>query len=80
MSNVAEDIDQQHKSEIVRQTLLRFWRTHSDREIAKAAGVSNRTVSQLRKKLEGDGTILPRSPSTQSFKASQYEVCTCCGT
>jgi DNA-binding Lrp family transcriptional regulator len=48
----------------------------SDRAIAKTVGVSNRTVSQLRKKLEEAGEILPRVKSTDSIAACLHEVCT----
>lgn len=64
------------KADRVREALLRSWRTRSDREIAKAVGVSNRTVSQLRKQLEAEGVILPRGESTQPAEACQCEVCT----
>jgi len=64
------------KSARVRQALLRSWRTSSDREIARAVGVSNRTVSLLRKRLEADGSILPRWDGTHPVEARLYEVCT----
>jgi len=70
------DVAERGKSARVRQALLRSWRTSSDREIARAVGVSNRTVSLLRKRLEADGLILPRCEGTQLVEARQYEVCT----
>lgn len=74
---LAEDsTDQLSKSDRVRQVLLESWRSSSDREIAKQVGVSNRTVSQQRRKLEIDGFIVPRSNGTQAVEACQYEVCT----
>ena len=66
----------QTKAARVREALLLLWRTLSDREISKAVGVSNRTVSRLRKQLEVEGAILPRGESTQSAEACQCEVCT----
>jgi hypothetical protein len=48
----------------------------SDRAVAKRLGVSNRTVSQRRKRLEREGAILPRVKSTQAVQACLYEVCT----
>lgn len=68
--------DTSTKADGVRQHLLKTWRTCSDREIAKATGVSNRTVSQMRKTLEKQGLIIPRRESTHSAEACQYEVCT----
>jgi hypothetical protein len=76
MTALAERLDRTTKTERVRQALLRQWRTSSDREIAKAISVSNRTVSQLRKILEAEGLILPRGESTHPVEARQYEVCT----
>lgn len=64
------------KADRVRSGLLHCWRSKSDREIAKAEGVSNRTVSQARKQLESQGLILPRRESTHPVEACQYEVCT----
>jgi hypothetical protein len=55
---------------------LRRWPTPSDRAIARHLGLSNRTVSECRKRLERQGKILPRVKSTQSSQACQYEVCT----
>lgn len=66
----------QRKSNDVRRALLRSWRTSSDREIATQVGVSNRTVSLHRKRLEDEGRILPRAESTQSIQACLHEVCT----
>jgi hypothetical protein len=68
--------NRRQKSEQVRDALLCSWRTSSDREIALSLGVSNRTVSTHRKRLEAEGQILPRLASTQSVPASLYEVCT----
>jgi hypothetical protein len=48
----------------------------SDRDIGKRFRVSNRTVSQLRKRLEEQGVILPRLPSTHPIEACLYKVCT----
>jgi DNA-binding Lrp family transcriptional regulator len=64
------------KSVLVRDELLRCWRFSSDREIAEKLGVSNRTISQYRRKLEAQGLILPRAKSTQGTEVCQYEVCT----
>lgn len=75
MSYVTER-KQETKSERVQQALLRSWRTSSDREIAKRLGVSNRTVTQHRRRLETAGLILLRPKSTQAGAACQYEVCT----
>jgi hypothetical protein len=69
-------MDRRRKAERVRRALLRSWRTRSDREITKAVGVSNRTVSQQRKKLEAVGRLLPRRESTQGVEACQCKVCT----
>lgn len=69
-------MDQQSKSDLVRQSLLQHWRECSDRQIAKQIQVSNRTVSKLRKQLISEGLILPSSDGTHSVKASQCEVCT----
>ena len=66
----------QKKSERVRDALLRYWRTSSDRAIADEVGVSSRTVSLCRKRLVAEGRILPRAESTQDIEACQYEVCT----
>lgn len=68
--------DTSTKADGIRQHLLKTWRTCSDREIAKVTGVSNRTVSQMRKTLEKQGLIIPRPASTHSVEACQYEVCT----
>ncbi|QDU46840.1 ParB-like nuclease domain protein [Symmachiella dynata] len=64
------------KSQRVRQAIMEHWRSLSDREIALGLQVSNRTVSQHRKRLEDEGRILPRSESTQAVGACQFEVCT----
>jgi DNA-binding Lrp family transcriptional regulator len=64
------------KLDRIRQALLHSWRSSSDRQIALRAGVSNRTVSKLRKRLEEEGLIIPRGDGTQSSEASQYDVCT----
>jgi hypothetical protein len=48
----------------------------SDRAVARRLGVSNRAVSQCRKRLEADGAILPRVKSTQRVLACPHEVCT----
>lgn len=48
----------------------------SDRAIAKHVGVSNRTVSQHRKRLANAGEILPHMKSTQSMQTWLHEVCT----
>lgn len=76
MSATTTGSARQTKAARVQQALLLLWRTRSDREIAKAVGVSNRTVSLLRKQLEAEGRILPRGESTQSVEACLYEVCT----
>lgn len=75
MIALAGSTDQMSKSARVRDELLRSWRTCSDREIAKAVGVSNRTVSQLRKRLESEGRIIPRIEGTHPVEARQYDVC-----
>lgn len=59
----------QRKSNLVRQALLDDWRTQSDREMASLLGVSNRTVSVQRKRLEQEGQILPRVESTHAVLA-----------
>lgn len=69
-------ISRSRKAELVRSTLLENWRDTSDREIAAKIGVSNRTVSQHRKRLEEEGLILPRGESTHPIKACLIEVCT----
>ncbi|MDB5388877.1 MAG: modification methylase [Planctomycetaceae bacterium] len=66
----------QAKAQLVRTAIRQLWRTSSDREIARSLGVSNRTVSLFRKRMEADGLVLPRVDSTQSVEARQYEVCT----
>jgi len=76
VATVAGSTDRQRKAERVRNALLRSWRTSTDREIAAALGVSNRTVSQHRKRLEDEGLILPRPKSTQPAGACLCEVCT----
>lgn len=76
-ANTTKNIDQPTtKSDQVRLALLRHWRTRSDRDIAKALGVSNRTVSKSRKKLEAEGQIVPRHEGTHPVEASQYDLCT----
>ncbi len=52
--------NRKRKSDRVRDALMEHWRLLSDREIALAVGVSNRTVSNHRKRLEEEGRILPR--------------------
>lgn len=69
-------MEQQSKSDRVRESLLQNWRQCSDRQIAKMLQVSNRTVSKLRKQLISEGLILPSSDSTHPVKACQCEVCT----
>lgn len=64
------------KADRIQYEILRAWRTSSDREIAIDLGVSNRTVSLHRKRLESEGSILPRLKSTQSVEARLHEVCT----
>ena len=76
MTASTADLLRQTKAARVREALLLLWRTRSDREIAKSLGVSNRTVSRLRKQMEAEGAILPRGESTQSAEACQCEVCT----
>lgn len=76
MSDTTDTIDGQSKSDRVRQSLQKHWRVFSDRQIAKQLGVSNRTVSKLRKQLEAEGAILPGGNGTHPVKACQYEVCT----
>ncbi|MEX0718070.1 MAG: ParB N-terminal domain-containing protein [Planctomycetaceae bacterium] len=76
MTSVIEDTPRTTKANRVQRALLRFWRTTSDRELAEAIGVSNRTVSQHRKRLEAEGRILPRTESTHGVEACQHEVCT----
>lgn len=76
MTCVAKSTNRQPKSERIREALLRAWRDCSDREIAAELGVSNRAVSQHRRRLAEEGLILPRLESTQSDKACLYEVCT----
>lgn len=76
MIPVSESMDPQTKAGRVRQALEQYWRTCSDREIAQMVMVSNRTISQLRKKLESEGRIVPRRQSTHSVEACQYELCT----
>ncbi|TWU03048.1 ParB-like nuclease domain protein [Symmachiella macrocystis] len=66
----------QRKSDRVRDALIEHWRLLSDREIALAVGVSNRTVSNHRKRLEEEGRILLRPQSTQSVEACLHVVCT----
>ena len=60
MTSAAGSTKQRRKSDQVRQVLLRSWRSSSDRKIAADIGVSNRTVSLHRKRLEEEGRILPR--------------------
>jgi hypothetical protein len=48
----------------------------SDRAIARRLTVSNRTVSQHRRRLERAGVILPRVTGTHPTQACLYEVCT----
>jgi hypothetical protein len=67
---------QRRKTEQVREGLLRWWRTSSDRQIAALIGVSNRTVSLHRRQLEDEGLVLPRVASTQSVESCLHEVCT----
>ena len=74
--SVTDVMDQQSKSDRVRLALEMYGTTCSDREIARVEGVSNRTVSKLRKHMEAKGEILPGSNGTHSVKASQHEVCT----
>jgi hypothetical protein len=74
MKAVAGMTKRQCKSQRVQNALLEYWRTLSDREIALALTVSNRTVSQHRKRLEEEGRILPRFESTQPVGACLYEV------
>jgi len=74
---VIQVTDNDNQADSPRQALLKLWRTSSDRLIAALIGVSNRTVSQLRKQLEAEGLIIPRpSKSTQPVKACLYDVCT----
>jgi len=76
MTTTAQSLTRREKSDRVRSELLRSWRTSSDREIAAEIGVSNRTVSQHRKRLEEQGEILPRLESTHPVEACQRDVCT----
>ena len=76
MSSATTGAIRQAKARCVQEALLHSWRMCSDREVAKAVGASNRTVSLARKRLEADGAILPRNESTQSVEACLYEVCT----
>jgi DNA-binding transcriptional MocR family regulator len=76
VTTATADMEQTTKSDRIRSALVRNWRTRSDREIATEIGVSNRTVSLARKKLELDGLIVPRRDGTHSVEACQYELCT----
>jgi len=64
------------KSQRIREAVLEGWRTKSDREIARDLEVSNRAVSQSRKRLEEQGLIIPRIKSTHPIEARLRDVCT----
>jgi hypothetical protein len=48
------------KAARIRSVVRACWRTHSDRQMAEAAGCSHRTIASHRQKMEDAGEILPR--------------------
>lgn len=76
MTAAAEGKQKHSQADRIRRALKLGWRSCSDREIARSLGISNRTVSQVRKKLEAEGLIVPRRDGTHSVEACQYELCT----
>ena len=62
------------KAAEIREAIFAYWRTHSDREIAKLLGVSPTTVGQHRKMLESAGEILPSVETGQSGSPCLHEV------
>jgi hypothetical protein len=74
-SNANGDYSEPRKRERVAIELM-IDASRSDRAIAKEIGVSNRTVSCMRKRLEKDGEIWPRLKSTHSAEACLHDVCT----
>jgi DNA-binding Lrp family transcriptional regulator len=79
MSNISNENGKKHRKpdrKDISEAIIEAAYGDSDRTIAREVGVSNRAVSQRRKKLEKAGEILLRVKSTQRVQTSLQEVCT----